>query len=101
MPTNKPLLLAQSIIAGLTAALGTAGLTDILPANLVFGLVVLVGAVHAGIGYYQSHDNTSSNTVVATQPILGGAVIAGPASAEDIKTGSELDADLTIGEVSG
>jgi len=101
MPRSRPILIVQSIIAGLVVALGTAGLADLLPEKVVNALIVLVGAVQAGLGFYLSGSNTQNVQVVATQVAPGADVVAGDASPVD--TGDVLNpqsrlVDVTAGE---
>ena len=94
MPRSRPIVILQSILAGVTALLGGAALGNFVDVQIVGLANLVVAAVTVGLGVYLSVSNVPAQTVLATQEYSGGDVVAGPAST--VTTGAVLSTRETV-----
>lgn len=80
MNTPRPVLIMNSVLAGLTFIGGGAALADVIPAvPLGIGLLVL-GGIQIGWGVYTQGQVTPQTLVAARVDTGTGAIVAGPAA---------------------
>lgn len=96
---NRLFLTIMSIMSGVQVVAGGLTLIDAVPADVSGILILLVGAVNAGVMYYMNGKVVSLDNVVAYQPNkwTHTNLYAGGASAEPL--GRELHLDNSLGYV--
>jgi len=67
MPRSKPIVILQSVLAGVTALLGGAALADFVDVRVIGLANLVMAAVTVGLGVYLSGSNVPAPTVLATQ----------------------------------
>ena len=97
MPRSRPVILIQSVLTTLGILFGASLLVDLVDPRIVGLGSLLVVAVKGGLDFYLNATTTPSAQVLATQPIPGGDVVAGPAS--NFTTGAAISTDLPVGEI--
>ncbi len=96
IPRSRPIIILQSVLAGLSALLGGAALADFVDIKVIGLANLFVAAITVGLGVYMSGTNVEgSNVVVAMQNPT--TPVAGDASA--VTTGKELQPGQTIASV--
>lgn len=95
--SNSLFLAVMSVMAGLQVVAGGVVLIDAIPADFSGILLLIVGAVNAGVMYYLNGNIVSLNNVVAYQPNKGNnpTLYAGGASTEP--TGNQLSVESPVG----
>ena len=95
--SNSLFLAVMSVMAGIQVIAGGVVLIDAIPPDVSGILLLIVGAVNAGVMYYLNGNIVSLNNVVAYQPdkINDHALYAGGASTEP--TGNQLSVDSPVG----
>lgn len=96
---NRFFLTVMSILSGVQVIAGGITLLDAVPADVSGILILVVGAVNAGVMYYMNGKIVPLNNVVAYQPnkYTNSALFAGGASAE--RVGQALDVNTPVGYV--
>lgn len=97
--SNQLFLTIMSIMSGIQVVAGGVVLIDVIPADVSGILLLIVGAVNAGVMYYMNGQIVSLDNVVAYQPnkYTNTNLYAGGASAE--RTGQALDLNTPVGYV--
>lgn len=97
--SNQFFLTVMSVMSGIQVVSGGLVLFDTIPSDVSGFLVLLVGAVNAGVMYYMNGKIVSLNNVVAYQPNkrTNTGLYAGGASTE--RTGQALDLNSPMGYV--
>ena len=95
--SNRLFLTIMSIMSGVQFVGAGIVLIDAVPADLSGILLLIVGAVNAGVMYYLNGNIVSLNSVVAYQPnkVKNSALYAGGAATEP--TGNQLSVDSPVG----
>lgn len=95
--SNRLFLTIMSIMSGVQFVGAGIVLIDAVPADLSGILLLVVGAVNAGVMYYLNGNIVSLNNVVAYQPdkINNHALYAGGAATA--RTGDQISVDSPVG----
>ena len=97
--SNSLFLSVMSVMAGIQVIAGGVVLIDAIPADVSGILLLIVGAVNAGVMYYLNGDIVSLGNVVAYQPnkFNDHSLYAGGASTTP--TGDQLSVDSPVGSL--
>lgn len=80
MNTPRPVLIMNSVLAGLGVLLGGSALADVVPVKVVGLAALVLAAVQVGWGAYVQSVVTPQELVAARKDTGTGAIVAGPAA---------------------
>lgn len=96
MNTPRPVLIMNSVLAGLTFIGGGAALADIIPATALGLSLLVLGGIQIGWGVYTQGQVAPMPLVAARLDTGTGAIVAGPAAPG---VASRLPGSTNVGDV--